>query len=498
MNTTEALSTVADHPVAGARPRRRGAAACGWPGAVRAAVGLAMLLAAAAGAGRAADLPALWAERVASVVAVEFTTETELDRRVAVAYGVVVDHEGTVILPGSAVNERVTPAQLQDFRIHSPGEPTPRYAAATYLGQDAFTGWHFLRVAEEGRDGLRPIGDFAAERERSEPALAEEVWGIGLRKKEEDFLPYFMSARVSLLQSLPQRTAIALDEVAGPGLPVFDQDGVFLGLGASGFGESFVMFSRVARGGERIALVTPDETAAFHLASEVLPHVGRVPGNVFGRPRAWLGAGGLQPVTAEVAKFLELDTRAGLVVSEVRDGSPARRGGLRERDIILSIDGEPLPRLKPDAVLPSFLEREVNRRRPGSNLTFGVLRDGRQVEIDVTLGDAPLRPREAERRYFDRLGVTARQFVYDDAVERRADPEEARGVVAHFVKPSSPAASAGLLFDDWIQQIDGFPVAEFEDAAARLEAIEDDPRRTEFVLLVRRGSGTALLRVRLN
>ena len=77
-----------------------------------------LLLAAVA---RAADLPALWAERVKAVVAVEYYTETETERRPSISYGTVIDRDGTIILPSVAVSPRATPSQLKDFKIYLPG-----------------------------------------------------------------------------------------------------------------------------------------------------------------------------------------------------------------------------------------------------------------------------------------------------------------------------------------------------------------------------------------
>ncbi|HYD85444.1 MAG TPA: PDZ domain-containing protein, partial [Opitutus sp.] len=71
------------------------------------------------------------------------------------------------------------------------------------------------------------------------------------------------------------------------------------------------------------------------------------------------------------------------------------------------------------------------------------------------------------------------------------------GVVAHFVKPNSPAAVAGLFTDDWIKEIDGVEVKTFASAVAQLAAIEADETRTEMVLLVSRGGETAVLRLKL-
>lgn len=105
--------------------------------------------------------------------------------------------------------------------------------------------------------------------------------------------------------------------------------------------------------------------------------------------------------------------------------------------------------------------------------------------------------READRKYFDRFGFTAREFVYGDAIERRVRATESAGVVVHFVKPSSPSAIAGLRQEDWIKEIDGVEVKTFAATAEKLAEIERDTSRPEFVLLVARGGETAVLRVKL-
>lgn len=456
--------------------------------------GLAVLL--ASGVRAAPDLATMMEERLAAVVAIEFTIVHELDRTVNFAYGVVIDGQGTIILEPNAISGRATPEQMQDFRVYRPDRPVTEYAKAEYLGQDGYSTWHYVRVAPEGRTGLRPITDFLRTGTPVVPRVAEEVWGIGLRKKDEDFRPYFMAARVSLVQELPQLTAIALGEVSGRGLPVFNLDGEFIGLGASGFGENVVIYSSRRRG-ELSVLVNPDECAAFRCATEVLLGLGRVPDNPYGRPLPWFGVDGIDPVDPEVAEFLGLGAGTGLVVSEVLEGSPAQTGGLMPRDIIVAVDGLPLPRLKPDQVVAAYLQREILRRRPGTSMALTVLRDRAELELTIDLIDAPKTPQEAQRRYHERLGVTAREWVYTDAVQRRTNPLESTGVIAHFVKPSSPVATAGLQMDDWIKEIDGTPVADFAQADSLLGAIETSGR-SEAVLLVSRGGETAVLRVKLD
>jgi serine protease Do len=441
----------------------------------------------------AADLPVLWAERVKCVVAVEYVTETEVDRRPTVSMGTVIDANGTIILPLNSIDARAAIWQLKDFKIYLPGDATG--APGEYLGQDALTGWHFVRADQKIRSQLVPLTKFVAKKPRA-AALADFVWGIGLRAKDEDFMPYIMQSHIALIQSLPQRTAIAQQEVSGPGLPVFDREGMVVGLAVPSFGQSFLQFSTGNRGAA-VVLINVEESSVLLLADEVLPYLKRIPKNVSGRPIAWLGAYGLDPMDRDVAKFFNLGGQSGAVVSEVLEGSPAEKAGLKARDIILALDGKPLPQLKPDHVVVSYIEREIDRRAPGDPLLIGVLRGSERLELKAVLGDEPKLTREAERKYFDRLGLTAREFVYSDAIERRLKVADSAGVVAHFVKPSSPVAVAGLRPEDWIREIDGAEVRTFADAIAKFADIERETLRPEFVMLVGRNGETAVLRVKL-
>lgn len=442
----------------------------------------------------AVELPALFAERVKSVVAVEYVTETEVDRRPSISMGTVIDTNGTIILPATAIDSRAAIWQLKDFRAYLPGDSTGW--PAEYLGQDAFTGWHFVRVGEKLRAQLTPITAFAPKGGKPALQLADFVWGIGMRNKDEDFQPYLMQSHLSLLSLLPQRTAIAQQEVAAPGLPVFDRDGTFVGLAASSFGQTYLQFGHGFRP-MPVTLINVEESSAFVTADEVLPYLGRIPSSVSGRPLAWLGAFGLEPMDRDVAKFFNLGNQSGALVSEVLEGSPAEKAGVQAHDIILALDGTPVPHLKPDSVIPTYIDREIERRRPADALALTVLRGSQRVELKAVLGEEPKLLREAQRKYFDRIGMTVREFVYGDAVVRKVKAANEPGVVVQYIKASSPAATAGLREEDWIREIDGTEVKSFADASEKLAAIERDESRAEFVVLVSRGTDTAVLRVKM-
>lgn len=440
----------------------------------------------------AADLAALIPERLKSVVAVEFTMQTEIERRQMTLAGAVVDDQGTIILPGANIPGSLAVDQLKDFKVYLPehDDSTP----ATYLGQDALTGFHYVRVDAALRAQLKPITSFP---KAPEPPLGTELWGLGLRGKDEDFKPYALSSRAAMITTLPNRTLLTAHDLGAPGLPVFDNEGRLVGLSLSPFGQNFLMFSRTNHG-TPIVLVNAEESSVVLLADEFLPYLNRVPATPTGRPVTTIGIYGLQPVDPDVAKLLKLERQSALVLSDILEGSPAAQAGLLDRDIVLALDGKTLPRLRPDRSIVGYFSQEVLKRRAGDTLTLTVLRGTERREVKVTLGEEPKMVREAERRYFERLGFTAREFLTADLLAQRAKASEQGGVVVNFVRPNSPVATAGLGPDDWIREIDGAEVHTYQDAVDKLAAVEADKKRAEFVLLTRRGGETQVLRVKLN
>jgi len=430
----------------------------------------------------------LFAQRVQSVVAVEFFVETEIDRRPSTVVGMVADAGGLVVLLDSAIPGWLPPSQIKDFVIYRPGANAQ--VPADYLGQDFLTGWHFIR-ARDGLDHMIPVTDYPTE----VPQLGSTIWGIGLMGKDFDFQPYLMTGQVAVVQELPQQVAFAVDDIASPGAPIFGGTGRLVGWATNPVPQERFMLLEDER--YSVALQNPNASGGFFLISEVLPYLDRAPEAPTGQKIPWLGVVGLQPVDREVAAFLKLENRSAVIISDVIENGPAAKAGIQRRDIILSLDGKPLPRFSPERVVSGFLEREIMMRAPGEIMRLGVARGTERLDFEVTIGVQPRSLKEAERHYFERLGITLREFVLFDRVSRQLTEVEDSGVVANFVKPSSPAATAGLRAGDLITAIDGETVTGYAQAVALVTAIEQDVNRKEFVLLTSRGTETSLIRVQL-
>ncbi|HEX9781452.1 MAG TPA: PDZ domain-containing protein [Opitutaceae bacterium] len=431
----------------------------------------------------------LFDERLKSVVAVEFFVETETDRRPSTVVGMLADDNGLVVLLDTAIPGWLPPDQLKDFRVYRPG--TRDGIPGTYLGQDFLTGWHFLRAGGEWSDQTIPATDF----ETAKPAIGDEVWGIGLMGKDFDFQPFLMTGRVSLIQSLPQQVGFSVSDIASPGAPVFSRAGAFIGWAGNPVPQERLLFLENNR--YNVGVQNPNSSGSFYLASEVLPYLGRAPPAPTGQEIPWMGVVGLQPVDHEATEFLKIENRSAVVVSDVVKNGPADLAGIKQRDIIVSVNDQPFARFSPARVVTTFLEREILSRKPGDVMKFGIVRGDQRLETDVTIGNQPTPLKEARREYFSNLGITLREFVLFDRISRQMAEEEQRGVVANFVKPNSPASTAGLRAGDLIREIDGLEIKSYEDALQLMQAIEQDAKRSEFVLLISRATETSVIRVRL-
>ena len=80
------------------------------------------------------------------------------------------------------------------------------------------------------------------------------------------------------------------------------------------------------------------------------------------------------------------ESGSGAVVRRVGDGSPAQEAGLEPGDILLTLAGKPI-------ASPSQLDFLLDRMKPGTEVSFGLVRNGVQMEKTVQLGTQPERRR---------------------------------------------------------------------------------------------------------
>jgi serine protease Do len=113
--------------------------------------------------------------------------------------------------------------------------------------------------------------------------------------------------------------------------------------------------------------------------------------------------------------------KTGVLVQRVRPGGPADKSGVKVGDIITTIDGRSIK----DG---DDLVNEIASRRPGSTIRLGYMRDGKQGDTTITIGDRD--------KVFADLGTEQAEASPDD----KGDAGEAKlGIVVRDASPSTTA-----------------------------------------------------------
>jgi serine protease Do len=97
--------------------------------------------------------------------------------------------------------------------------------------------------------------------------------------------------------------------------------------------------------------------------------------------RGWLGVE-IQSVTPEIASSLGLKDNKGAIVANVVPGGPAAKGGFEQGDVVTAIDGQALEDSRD-------LTRRVAGVTAGHTTTFSVNRQGKPIQLKVTIGQRP-------------------------------------------------------------------------------------------------------------
>ncbi len=119
---------------------------------------------------------------------------------------------------------------------------------------------------------------------------------------------------------------------------------------------------------------------------------------------AWFGFR-LQPLE-DFERNMVFDAKRGAIVADVERNSPAERAGLRANDLVVSIDGEEVTaRFWED--IPA-IERRLGRKEFGRQCVFGVVRNGKKMEVQI----APSEKGRVEGEEFvcERWGFTAKEI----------------------------------------------------------------------------------------
>ena len=178
--------------------------------------------------------------------------------------------------------------------------------------------------------------------------------------------------------------------------------------------------------------------------------------------RPWLGVKG-QPVTGDIARSLGMSVPRGVLVAQVYPGSSADRAGLREGDVILSIDG----RAVNDEGGGAFA---IGTHKVGDRVPMQIQRGEREQTVTVRAEAAPESPARDERTLSGAnpfTGATVVNLSPAVAQDLGVDPFAGRGVLVTKIG-AGYAASIGLQPGDFIREVNGRAVNTVADLNAAI------------------------------
>jgi serine protease Do len=224
-----------------------------------------------------------------------------------------------------------------------------RTQRAEIVAQDFELGLALLKVKRTGLASV-PVAS-SEDLDRGEPVFALAATGPRERRVSGGLLSYLGEFEAYWEYMLERSLVSTASNPGFGGGPLFTLTGRMVGVVSLNLGEIV-----------RASLAIPGECYLGN-REEYLRH-GRA---VSRAPRAWLGV---------FAHPLE----EGLVVAGLVPGGPGARCGIKEGDVIVSLDALQVPTLKE-------LYRSLWRRGPGERIELEVMRDSKLKRLDVTGGN---------------------------------------------------------------------------------------------------------------
>lgn len=179
--------------------------------------------------------------------------------------------------------------------------------------------------------------------------------------------------------------------------------------------------------------------------------------------RAWVGAA-VTSVTYEMAQALGLSKPGGVLIHKIVPHSPAAKANFHVGDVILKLDGH------------EILNESAYRFRlavfpVGAKITAEILRNGKVLEMPLTLEKAPTdsgakKVKVGGRNPLSGCVVMALNAPIANELGLEGDPE---GLVIVGITQGTPAAFTGLLPGDVIKKVNGSEIITPEDLTKGLE-----------------------------
>ncbi len=333
--------------------------------------------------------------------------------------GIIVDARGHILTNSHVVNgaTKMT-VVLSDGRTYT-GK------SVKVIGVDTKTDLGVIQVLDKGSFPFATFGDSDKIR------VGQWVVAIGHPQGlDQTVTQGIISAkhRRGITDPSSYQDFIQTDAAINPGNsggPLLDLNGEVIGVNAAIMSES--------GGFEGIGFAIPANMALR--VSKQLIASGKV-------ERGWLGLT-IQNLTPELASSFGVSDTKGVLVANVLKGGPAGQAGIRQGDLILAYQGKSLNN-------PDEFRNEVAAAPIGETITLSILRNGKPLDVKLTVSSDREHGRALLSSVADRFGIEVKPVGQENAKKYGLDTS---GVVVSRVETKGAFGKAGVEPGDIILQI---------------------------------------------
>ena len=350
--------------------------------------------------------------------------------------GFIIDREGFILTNNHVIEKaQIIKVKLSDGKEYD----------AEVIGRDAKTDIALIKINAKQNLPVATFGD--------SDKLEVGDWVVAVGNPfglEHTVTAGIVSAKGRVIGAGPYDDFIQTDASINPG----NSGGPLLNLGGNVVGINTAIIS----GGQGIGFAIP-----INVAKDLLPQL-KSKGKVV---RGWLGVV-IQKVTPEIAKSFGLKESDGALVSDVMEQSPAEKAGIKRGDVIVSFNGK---KIKDMDMLP----RLVGSTEIGKKIKVGIIRDGKQIETEVAIGELKEETLQASRKpqVEKDYGLVVQDITPE--IAKHLNLKDKRGVIVTDVQPGSPAQDADMRSGDIIKEIGRRPIRnlmDFKEAMKRVNLKE--------------------------
>jgi serine protease Do len=186
----------------------------------------------------------------------------------------------------------------------------------------------------------------------------------------------------------------------------------------------------------------------------------------------------IQKVDQDVIDAFNLSSDKGVIITDVASGSPAEQAGLKREDVVLKMNDE-------EIIRRNQFRNKIAFTSPGEKVRLTVLRQGKTVTLDATVGERPQPQIASAGTLHPKPGGLAVADLSTDLRKQIGVPDEIPGkVIVMQVEPGSVADISGFNPGDIILEVNHQGVSSLSQYKDLYQAAKGN-----VIFLVRRPDG---------